>query len=57
MREHGMSGVIRAPQFGIPRVLTVREVKQRKITPGELTELSRLLQELDRRDLAGVIRR
>lgn len=45
MLEHGMRGTIRAPQFGIPRVLSAREVKpKRKITQGELIELARLLQ-------------
>jgi hypothetical protein len=43
--EHGMRGQLRAPQYGIPRVLAVREVKvKRKITQGELVELAKLMQ-------------
>lgn len=50
MRDIGMSGVVRAPQFGLPRKppkLTVREIQvnKRKVTQGELEEMARLLQE------------
>lgn len=45
----GMSGVLRAPQFGLPRMtdlkMTAREIRvnERKITPGELKELTKLM--------------
>lgn len=47
----GMSGVLRAPQLGLPRMtelkMTAREIRvnERKITPGELEELTRLMKE------------
>ncbi len=43
--EPGIARMIRAPQYGIPRVLSVREVKPpKKITQGELVELAKLMQ-------------
>lgn len=48
-----MSGVLRAPQLGFPRVKDrhreVVEVRRNKraITPGEIEELARLLQEAE----------
>jgi hypothetical protein len=53
--EIGMSGTIHAPQLGLPRD-KVRVVKP-TFTPRHTDELSRLLRELDRRDLSGVIRK
>jgi hypothetical protein len=50
-------GVFNAPQFGLPRD-KVRVVKQPpRFTEGHATELAKLLRELERRDLTGVVRR
>jgi mannose/cellobiose epimerase-like protein (N-acyl-D-glucosamine 2-epimerase family) len=49
-------GVFHAPQLGLPRD-KVRVVKPVTFTPGHAMELAKLLRELDRRDLSGVIRK
>jgi hypothetical protein len=49
-------GVFHAPQFGLPRLKVVR-VKPIEFTPKQIDELSRLMRELERRDLSGVIRK